>query len=254
MQRFLLYYWILLFSLAIVVLVCLAIRDPAGRSAAPMSTLQMIYIYIAITPPAGSLSTQPASKTVMKEPPRPPTESIFNREIIMDTIAYSLGVTIVCLVAFLVPLYTIGDGVGGVNCDSNYVVGACDSFFRGRASLLVAFTLSSLVVMVHCRSYRNIEWNVSGIRETLRSKTFMGTFIFDIVTLVLFIYIPAVAVQGFRMMAITWEWGLDMGLVLFIILYGEVFKWGKRTFLKPMDSGAVDFDYEDDDNHTIKSS
>ncbi|KAL0139843.1 hypothetical protein V8B55DRAFT_1501822 [Mucor lusitanicus] len=253
MQRFLLYYWILLFSLAIVVLVCLAIRDPAGRSAAPMSTLQMIYIYIAITPPAGSLSTQPASKTVMKEPPRPPTESIFNREIIMDTVAYSLGVTIVCLVAFLVPLYTIGDGVGGVNCDSDYVAGACDSFYRGRASLLVSFTLSSLVVMVHCRSYRNCEWNAAGIRETLRSKTFVGTFIFDIVTLVLFIYIPAVAIQGFRMMAITWEWGLDMGLVLFIILYGEVFKWAKRTFLKPMDSGAVDFDNEDGDSNSIKS-
>lgn len=249
MQRFLLYYWILLFSLAIVVLVCLAVRDPAGRSAAPMSTLQMIYIYVSITPPAGALSTQPASKTVMKEPPRPPTESIFNREIIMDTIAYSLGVTIVCLVAFFVPLYTIGGGVGGVNCDSNYVAGACDSFYRGRTSLLVAFTFSSLVIMVHCRSYRNSEWNLAGIRETLRNSTFVGTFIFDIVTLCIFIYIPQVAIVGFRMLPITWEWGLDWGLVLFIILYGEAFKWAKRTFLKPMDSGAVD-DEEYDLHHT----
>lgn len=249
MQRFLLYYWILLFSLAVVVLVCLAVRDPAGRSAAPMSTLQMIYIYVSITPPAGALSTQPASKTVMKEPPRPPTESIFNREIIMDTIAYSLGVTIVCLVAFFVPLYTIGGGVGGVNCDSNYVAGACDSFYRGRTSLLVAFTFSSLVIMVHCRSYRNSEWNLAGIRETLRNSTFVGTFIFDIVTLCIFIYIPQVAIVGFRMLPITWEWGLDWGLVLFIILYGEAFKWAKRTFLKPMDSGAVD-DEEYDLHHT----
>ncbi|CEP15125.1 hypothetical protein [Parasitella parasitica] len=251
MQRFLLYYWILLFGLAIVVLVCLAVRDPAGRSAAPMSTLQMIYIYITITPPAGSLSTQPASQTVMKEPPRPPTESIFNREIIMDTIVYSIGVTIVCLAAFFVPLYTIGDGIGGVNCDSHYVAGACDSFFRGRASLLVAFTFSSLVIMVHCRSYRNVEWNIAGIRETFRSKTFVGTLIFDIITLVLFIYIPVVAIQGFRMMAITWEWGLDVGLVIFIILYGEAFKWCKRSFLKPMDSGAVDdeCDYDQDNNN-----
>lgn len=247
MQRFLLYYWILLFSLAIVVLVCLALRDPAGRSAAPMSTLQMIYIYIAITPPAGDLSTQPASKTVMKEPPRPPTESIFNREIIMDTIVYSIGIAIVCLVALFVPLFTLGDGVGGVNCDSNYVAGACDSFYRGRASLLVAFTFSSLVVMVHCRSYRQIEWNWTGIRETFRSHTFVGTLIFDIITLCLFIYIPDVAIKGFRMLAITWEWGLDIGLVLFLIAYGEIFKLAKRTFMKPMVSGIVDEDYQDGD-------
>jgi potassium/sodium efflux P-type ATPase len=248
MQRFLLYYWILLFGLAIVVLVCLAIRDPAGRSAAPLSTLQMIYIYVTITPPAGALSTQPASKTVMIEPPRPPTEGIFNKEIIMDTIAYSLGVVIVCLVAFFVPLYTVGNGVGGVNCDSDYVAGACDSFFRGRTSLLVAFTFSSLVIMVHCRSFRNVEWNIAGIKETLCSLTFTGTFIFDLVTLCIFIYIPQIAIVGFRMKAISWEWGLDWGLVIFMILYGEAFKWGKRTFLKPMDSGAVDFEEEEEEN------
>lgn len=248
MQRFLLYYWILLFGLALVVLVCLAVRDPSGRSAAPMSTLQMIFIYVAITPPAGALSTQPASKTVMKEPPRPPTESIFNREIIMDTIAYSLGMAIVCLVAFFVPLYTLGDGVGGISCDSHYVAGACDSFYRGRTSLLVSFTFSSLVVMVHCRSYRNVEWNLEGIRETLHNSTFVGTFIFDIVTLCIFIYVPQVAIAGFRMLAITWEWGLDWGLILFMIIYGEAYKLAKRTFLKPMDSGAVD-DEEYDLHH-----
>ncbi|RCI06301.1 Na+ ATPase [Rhizopus stolonifer] len=244
MQRFLLYYWILLFSMALVVLVCLAVRDPAGRSAAPMSTLQMVFIYIAITPPAGALSTQPPSKTVMKEPPRPPTESIFNREIILDTIAYSLAITAMCLIAFFIPLYTLGNGVGGVNCDSNYVAGACDSFYRGRASLLVTFTFASLVVMVHCRSYRQIEWDLSGIRETLRSRTFVGTFAFDVIALVIFLYIPAVAIKGFRMLGITWEWGLSMGLNLGFIVFGEVYKLAKRALLKPMDSGVTDFDEE----------
>lgn len=257
MQRFLLYYWIALFGMAIVILVCLAVRDPAGRSAAPISTVQMLFIYVTITPPAGALSVQPASKTVMKEPPRPPTESIFNREIIMDTIAYSLGITIVCLVAFFVPLYTLGDGVEGVNCDSNFVEGLCTSFYRGRASLLVAFTFAILVVMIHCRSYRNSEWNLAGIRETLRTKTFVFTFLFDLATLCIFMYIPQVAIEGFRMLGITWEWGLDWGLVIFMIVYGELYKLGKRTFLKPMDSGAIDDEEfeagEADENATIGS-
>ncbi|KAI8969308.1 hypothetical protein BDF20DRAFT_826823 [Mycotypha africana] len=242
MQRFLLYYWILLFAMALVVLLCLAVRDPGNRSAAPLSTLQMLFIYIILTPPAGALSVQPPSKTVMKEPPRPPTESIFNREIIMDTIAYTLGVAIICLVAFFVPLYTVGHGVGGINCDSHYVAGACDSFFRGRASLLVVFSFASLIVMIHCRSYREVEWNWTGIKKTLRSKTFMGTLIFDIVGLVIFMYIPVVAIEGFRMKGITWEWGLDMGLILFIIAWGEVYKLLKRSFLKPMDNASIELD------------
>jgi magnesium-transporting ATPase (P-type) len=115
---------------------------------------------------------------------------------------------------------------------------------------LVAFTFASLVIMVHCRSHRQIEWNWSGLRETFRSSTFVGTLVFDIVTLCLFIYIPVVAIKGFRMLSITWEWGLDIGLVLFLIAYGEIFKLAKRTFLKPMDSGVAD--EEDDD--TIRNA
>ncbi|KAL0074348.1 hypothetical protein F4703DRAFT_1893165 [Phycomyces blakesleeanus] len=240
MQRFLLYYWIALASLALVILVCLAVRDPDDKSAAPMSTIGMLFLYIAITPPAGALSTQPASKTIMHQPPRPPKESLFNREIIMDTIAYALVTAICCIIAFFVPLYTVGNGVGGVNCDSEYIEGACDSFYRARASMLVTFTFFSLVIMIHCRSYREPEWDMAGIKETLKSKTFIGTMIFDIVCLVIFLYIPVVAIKGFRMMAITWEWGLDMGLTLFFIVFGEAFKMFKRRCLKPMVTRSVE--------------
>ncbi|KAG0182006.1 hypothetical protein DFQ28_008031 [Apophysomyces sp. BC1034] len=240
MQRFLLYYWICLAGLALVVLVCLAIRDPANYTAAPLSTLQMIFLYIAITPAAGALSTQPASRTVMHEPPRPPTESIFNKEILWDTFVYSIGVTIICLVAFFVPLYTIGHGVEGVQCDGLQTPGLCDSFFRGRASLLVTFTFASLVIMVHCRSYRCVEWGLKGMKQTFTSWTFMGSLAFDIVCLVVFLEVEVVAVKGFRMMHITWEWGLDIGLVIFFIIYGEAYKLIKRLVMKPLETSPVD--------------
>jgi magnesium-transporting ATPase (P-type) len=229
--------------MGVVVLVCLAIRDPNGRSAAPLSTLQMIFIYISITPPAGLLSVQPASKTVMQEPPRPPTENIFSKEIIIDTLTYSLGLTIVCMIGYLVPLFVLGDGVGGFDCDSQYyqnAPGACDSFFRGRASLLVTFCFSSIVVMVHCRSYRNVEWDLEGMKKTFKSKTVLGTIIFNLVGLCVFMYIPQVAIEGFRMLGITWEWGLDAGLVLFMIVFGEVFKMCKRRFMKPIVTSLVE--------------
>ncbi|KAI9253505.1 hypothetical protein BDA99DRAFT_563083 [Phascolomyces articulosus] len=241
MQRFLLYYWIALAALAIVVLVCLAIQDPAGKSAAPLSTLQMILIYIAITPPAADLSTQSASPTVMQEPPRPPTESIFNKEILLDLGVYSIVNAAFCCVAFFVPLYVLSDGVGvgGVGCDNNYQPGLCDSFYRARASMLTFFMFSSIIFMVHVRSYRRPEWDMAGIKKTIRSKTIIGTFIFDLVTLLLFMYIPQVAIEGFSMLGMTWEWGLAIGLDIVFIAFGEVYKAIKRRVMKPLTTQVV---------------
>ena len=53
-------------------------------------------------------------------------------------------------------------------------------------------------------------------------------------------YIPKVAIKGFRMLGITWEWGLDVGLVLAIVIYGEVFKFLKRKFMKPLENTLIE--------------
>ncbi|KAI7872787.1 hypothetical protein BDF14DRAFT_1877257 [Spinellus fusiger] len=239
MQRFLLYYWISLAAMAIVILLCLTIRDPSGRSAAPLSTLEMIFLYAAMTPPAGLLSVQPASKTVMKEPPRPPSESLFSKEIIMDTVFYSLFISMSCFIAYLVPLYAFGNGIGGVNCDANYQAGLCDSFYRARTCMLITYTFQSLVLMIHCRSFRDSEWNWCGFKQSICSMTIVGTAIFDIACLVIFSCIPIVAIQGFHILAVTWEWGLALGLILSFVLYGEFYKWCKRHFLKPVVSRVL---------------
>ncbi|GAN09597.1 potassium/sodium efflux P-type ATPase, fungal-type [Mucor ambiguus] len=219
MQRFLLYFWIALLGLWLVLILCLAIRDPNNRSVSPMSTIQMLFLYVAFTPPAGELSIQPASKTVMLEPPRPPKESLFNREIIMDLLVYSLGLAAVCLVAFIIPLYTGGhNGIEGVNCEANFNFSACESFFRGRGLFLAVITCSTLVLMIHCRSYRDSEWGVRGLKETLKSKTILYTLLFDIGCLVIFFYAPSVAIKGFYMLWITWEWAIVVAMAVFIIL------------------------------------
>ncbi|KAI8097674.1 uncharacterized protein BX664DRAFT_383922 [Halteromyces radiatus] len=239
MQRFLLYYWICLAGGAIVVLIALVVRDPIGHSIAPLSTLQMILIYISITPPSGVLSIQPASKTVMLEPPRPSGENLFNREIIMDTLTYSIATAIICAVSFFVPLYSGmsgPSGVIGVNCDSEYQSGLCDSLYRSRASLLATYLLASLVTMAHCRSYRTHEWGMDGIRKTLDSRTWIGTLAFDVLILMVFFYVPGVAVKGFRQLGISWEWGLDIGLVILYIGFGDFYKWCKRRSMKPVGS------------------
>jgi potassium/sodium efflux P-type ATPase len=237
MQRFLLYFWIALLGLWLALLICLGIRDPSNRSVAPISAVQMLFLYVAFTPPAGVLSIQPASKTVMLEPPRPPKESLFNREILMDLFVYSLCLAAVSVISFILPLYTGGHhGVAGVQCESNYNPDNCEPFFRGRAFLLTTLTLSTLVLMIHCRSYRDIEWGPKGLKETLRCETVMFTLLFDIVCLVIFFYVPTVAIKGFFMAPITYEWAIVVGFSLFMVAYGEIYKMLKRRYLKPLEA------------------
>lgn len=208
MQRFLLYFWIELGVLWFILLLSLAIRDPLNRSVPPISTIQMLYLYLVFTPPAGVLSVQPPSKTVMKEPPRPPSESIFNREILMDFFFYVLISTGLAMVAYTVPMYSHGHhGIEGENCDTADVFDYenCSSLYRARSTLLAFLTFLSILVMIHCRSYRDVEWNTRGIKQTLKSKTVVYTFAFDVVSLCIFIYIPIVAIKGFFMYPITWE-------------------------------------------------
>ncbi|KAI8641113.1 hypothetical protein BD408DRAFT_389408 [Parasitella parasitica] len=240
MQRFLLYFWIALLGLWLVLIFCLAIRDPNNRSVSPISTIQMLFLYLAITPPAGELSIQPASKTVMLEPPRPPKESLFNREIIMDLVVYSLGLAAVSLTGFVIPLYTGGHhGIEGVECEANFDFNTCESFFRGRGLFLAVITCSSLVLMIHCRSYRDPEWSIRKLKETMKSKTILYTLLFDIGCLIIFYYAPNVAIKGFYMLWITWEWAIVVAIAGFTILYGELYKLLKRRYLKPLEAHAL---------------
>jgi potassium/sodium efflux P-type ATPase len=237
MQRFLLYYWIALAACALVILVNLVVRDSAGNPVAPFSTIQMIWFYVIISPPAAALSVQKASPTVMKEPPRPPTESVFNREIILDTFVYAIVWAAILLGAFYIVLFGAGNGVDAINCDVTYTDG-CYALYRGRSVMIITFTYTSLVTAIHCRSYRRPEWSLRGIKETWKSTTMMGTLVFDTVGLLIFVYVPKVNVQGFRQLNISWEWGLCIAAILLWIAFGEFFKLLKRQFLKPLSTGA----------------
>jgi len=235
MQRFLLYYWINLAGCALIILVNLAVKDLNGFPVSPMSTIQMIWVYVILSPPAAALSVQKASPTVMKEPPRPPTESVFNREIILDTLVYGVGVAAFTLAAFYIVLFGAGNGVQAAGCDSNFTSG-CTDLYRARSAMIVTFSFIALCLAAHCRSYRRPEWDLRGIKVTLRTTTWVATFIFDVVGLLIFVYVPTVNVQGFKQLPITWEWGLCVGFILLWVAFGELYKLLKRKVLKPIES------------------
>ena len=166
---------------------------------------------------------------------------MFNREILLDTLVYALLSGAIFIACFFIPLYTHGGyGVGGVLCDSDYQEDLCDSFYYGRGSLLTAVIIISIIIMTHCRSYRRPEWGPRGIMLTLKSKAVFGTLVFDLVCLCIFLYVPVVAIKGFRHLGITWEWGMIVGFCFATIAVGELYKYAKRRLMKPLDSHPVD--------------
>lgn len=157
----------------------------------------------------------------------------------MDLFAYTVGMASATMASFCIPLYTFGHhGVEGVQCDvhantNDFDYDGCYSLYRARGTMLAFMTISTLVFMVHCRSYREIEWGLTGLKKTIHSQTFNYTLLFDVVTLCIFFYVPNTAIKGFFMMGITWEWGVVIALLVFSIIYGEVYKALKRKFLTP---------------------
>ncbi|KAI8144630.1 hypothetical protein BJV82DRAFT_513182 [Fennellomyces sp. T-0311] len=228
LQSYLVYYYILLIAVALLTMVSLVIRDPTGRSVAPFSTLQMAYYFLAFSPPAGELSTTPASSTLMTDPPRPPNENLFSREIILDTLTYSLIGGIFGLAIHLLILG--GFTVDGTECDSIYQPDACRPLYRSRATLFVFFSLTCIVMMVHCRNARHSEWNWKGIKATFKSRLVCGTILFYTICCTTFLYVPAIA-KAFRVVGITWEWGVVFGFTFAYIGLGEVYKFIKRRWL-----------------------
>lgn len=233
MQSFLLYYWIVITTFGIILLINLVVRDSSGNPIAPFSTIQMIWLYIIMGPPAADLSVQKASPTVMQEPPRPPTESVFNREIIMDTFFYAISWAGIVLTSFYVVLFVAGNGVTTTGCDVTFTDG-CHDFYKARSVMLICLTYMSVVTGVHCRSYRRSEWNMSGLKETWSSKYIKGVLTVDTVGILIFVYVPKVNVYGFRQLDISWEWSLCIIAILIWIVFGEIYKCLKRRYLRPL--------------------
>ncbi|KAJ3264934.1 hypothetical protein HK104_006368, partial [Borealophlyctis nickersoniae] len=195
-QRFLMYYWIGLFGVALIVVCNLAVTDPEGRPVAPFSTNALLWLYFVMSPPAAALSTQRAHKGIMQTPPRPPTESLFNAEIIRDLAVYSIGSALVSLATFYTVLFPTG--VGKPNCDAGYDADLCGPLYRARSTLLLTFSTFLLIQTVHCRSFRSPQFNTRGIIATLKDKTLMGTTVLNVAAVCVFVYVPDVNTGVFR--------------------------------------------------------
>ncbi|KAI9495382.1 E1-E2 ATPase-domain-containing protein [Zychaea mexicana] len=191
-QLFLKYYYIVLFGIGLLPLISLAVHDPSGRSVAPFSTLQMVYYFF-------------------------------------DTFVYSAVFVLFFMVIYILLLG--GFTVDRADCYLNYQPDLCNPHYRARATLFVFHSFVSVVVMTHCRSYREPEWNWKGIKATFTSRTVLGSLLVYTICSATFINESVIAINRFRFTRITWEWGLAFGFVVVYIFIGELYKCTQRKWI-----------------------
>ncbi|KAK9693387.1 hypothetical protein K7432_013947 [Basidiobolus ranarum] len=231
--KFLLYYLISIVALIILLLAVLGYKDPAGLVVYPLSPIQILFMFFAITPPAAELGFQEPSKTIMKEPPRSPKKSIFTPEIILDTFIYGIGMGVIFVASFSIALVGKGDGVQALGCNLEYSAG-CENLYRARSTVLVILVLLLVIQAVNNRSPRKPEWSLSGLKRTMKSSILVWTFVIDLILMIVFIYVPKVNTVGFKQYNISWEWGLIAGAVIVYIGFSEFYKFCKRKLMQPL--------------------
>jgi Ca2+-transporting ATPase len=95
-RKFVLY----LFSCNLAEILVLLFAGVAGF-AAPLLPLQILWLNLLTdTAPALALALEPADPDVMRRPPRPASESLLTRAMVVATVTYALGIAAVTMAAY----------------------------------------------------------------------------------------------------------------------------------------------------------
>lgn len=223
-------------------MVGLAFRDVDGDSVFPLSALAILWVNLVTSAPlALGLGLEPAVRDIMGRPPQPMSIGIFSWELIIDKMVYGCSIGALCLYAFAVVVYGVGDGNLGRNCNERFDP-SCDSVFRARATVFAILSFALLIL-----AWEVIDFNASlfnmrahGASSSFASRVFsvfptiyQNKFLFwsciagFAITFPL-IYAPVLNVEVFQQLPISWEWGIIASCVVAQIAVIEFWKWGKR--------------------------
>lgn len=162
----------------------------------------------------------------------------------IDMAVYGTWMGALCLIAFTIVVFGVGDGDMGFNCNEEYSPG-CDTVFRARATVFALLTWTLLLFAWECKHFERSLFRLTpsepvGFRNIARN-IYSNHFLFWSIFLAFFsvfpvIYIPVLNETVFKQSAITWEWAVVVcGLIMF--LFGvETWKFMKRHLMRKGDN------------------
>uniref|UniRef100_A0A7I4F8S0 Cation-transporting P-type ATPase N-terminal domain-containing protein n=1 Tax=Physcomitrium patens TaxID=3218 RepID=A0A7I4F8S0_PHYPA len=216
----------------IVLLVGLAFKDVSGTPVFPLSPVQILFLNLVTgTPPAMALGIEAASSTVMQVPPH--LKGLFTIELIADIIIYGTFIGILALTNWVLVIYAFGNGNLATQCNKASNLGPCDTVFRARSAVQMAFTWMILFHAFNCRHLRaSLFTTEGGGRSRFFSNKLMLEAVFiGAVMPIPTLYIPYLNTDIFKQGGLTWEWVLVAASVVVFFLLSEFYKLLKRRFI-----------------------
>ncbi|KAJ2688228.1 hypothetical protein IWW39_002354 [Coemansia spiralis] len=218
----------------ICLLLGLAFRDKLNETVFPLSPVAILVNNLLTgTPPAMALGLEKAWPTIMDEPPRPPTSGLFSWEVQADIVFYGFTIGLLSISNFWLVISGFGDGDMAQHCNKGYS-DECNLVFRARGAVFATLTLGILLHAYNCRRIRGPMWSWRMLKRFHENKFLMGGFISGTILCLLCMYVPGLNTEVLKMKGISWEWGIVLITLLVFLIISELYKFGKRRFLKPL--------------------
>lgn len=210
-----------------IVLICGLWVTQDDESVFILSPMQILWLNLfTSSPPAIGLSIDKAPEDVLRVGPN--KKGTFTPELVADTLVYGLTMVGLSLASFVLVLFGFNNGVEGAECNRSSGTG-CDNIWTARSTAYVVLYFCMLIHAYNVRFGRTSLFKM----PLLDNPWLWGSFIFGIVSIVVMLYVPAIATNVFVHAPLTWEWGVvGVDLILFIIV-SEIYKLIKNA-LYPM--------------------
>ncbi|KAG7662584.1 ENA2 [[Candida] subhashii] len=218
-------------------LVGLAFLDDSGFSVFPLSPVEVLWtIVVASCFPAMGLGQERASDDILE---KPPINTIFTWEVIIDMIGYGFWMAASCLLCFVIVVFIHGDGDLGINCNQTDAdVDVCDLVFRGRAASFSNMTWCALLFawecihpynsLFHMRQETDNSWWKQTAIDLWGNQFLFWSVVIGCASVFPVVYIPVINTKVFLHKPITWEWGVAVACSALFLVGAEAWKWGKR--------------------------
>lgn len=225
----------------ILLLIALSFTDRSGSSVFPLSPLEILWVnMITSSFLALGLGMEEAQADIMTRSPRDLRVGVFTWELICDKMLYGTWAGILCLVSFIIVIYSPGEGNMslGEGCNEDYNP-TCDTVFRGRATVFSVLSFLLLITAWEVKSFSRSLFNLdptrfpgkfSIVKALLYNRFLLWAVLAGFFITFPVVYIPVVNTTVFKHQGIGWEWGVVLAAVVAYLGFVESWKAIKRRF------------------------
>lgn len=217
----------------------LGFLDESNHSVFPISPLEILWINMVTSSfPAFGLGREKASADIMRKPPHDKRRGVFTNQILVDMLVYGVIMGTCTLMTFVIIIYGVHGGQLGKECNSKDYNESCKYVYRARAAVFAELTW---MILLSAWEFKDIRRSLFRLNPDSPSKfplfkdLWENKFLFWAVViggLSVFptVYIPTLNNKVFKHSAISWEWGLVVGMTIVFVLGIEAWKAVKRYF------------------------